>query len=65
MGCLSGPGHQTLFEVAGRQFLVFHAWAATAGCRDMNRGRYMYIAPLLWEGSKPKLAKSLRPQGKQ
>jgi beta-xylosidase len=65
MGCLSGPGHQTLFEVAGRQFLVFHAWAATAGCRDMNRGRYMYIAPLLWDGGKPKLAKSLRPQGKQ
>lgn len=24
-GCLSGPGHQAVFEVAGRQFIMFHA----------------------------------------
>lgn len=61
-GCLSGPGHQALFEVGTRQFIVFHAHAARGGCRNNNKGRYMYIAPLLWEGDKPKVGVSLRPR---
>ena len=52
-GCLSGPGHQTVLEAAGRQYLVFHAWSATAACRPANKGRYMYIAPLTWRGGSP------------
>jgi beta-xylosidase len=61
-GCLSGPGHQALFEVTGRQFIVFHAHAARGGCRNANKGRYMYVAPLLWQGDAPKIGTSLRPR---
>ena len=59
-GCLSGPGHQALFEAGGRQFIVFHAHAATRGCRRTQLGRYMYIAPLLWPGGMPQIGVSLR-----
>lgn len=60
-GCLSGPGHQSVFSVGGRQFVSFHAWSATKGCRRADQGRYLYIAPLLWEGNTPKFGISLRP----
>ena len=59
-GCLSGPGHQAVFETRGRQYMVFHAHAALPGCRDANRGRYMYISPLEWEGGEPRVGRSLR-----
>ena len=60
-GCLSGPGHQAVFEADGRQFIVFHAHAARGDCRNAGKGRYMYVAPLLWRDGVPRLAKSLRP----
>jgi beta-xylosidase len=60
-GCLSGPGHQALFESRGRQYVVFHAHAALPGCRDANTGRQMYIAPLRWDGGEPRIGPSLRP----
>ena len=60
-GCLSGPGHQALFEAGGRQFIVFHAHAARGGCNNANRGRYMYIAPLGWRNGEPQIGVSLRP----
>lgn len=60
-GCLSGPGHQAVFEAAGRQFIVFHAHIATKGCRRTTRGRQMYVAPLLWRGDTPLIGTSLRP----
>lgn len=60
-GCLSGPGHQALFEAGGRSFIVFHAHAANSACRNADKGRYMYIAPLLWDGTTPKIGVSLRP----
>ena len=59
-GCLSGPGHQAVFEAGGRQFIVFHAHGATRGCRRAQLGRYMYVAPLLWRDGKPVLGISLR-----
>ena len=59
-GCLSGPGHQSVFEVGGRQFISFHAHGATAGCRRAQLGRYMYIAPLLWRDGAPQIGISLR-----
>ena len=62
-GCLSGPGHQALFESRGRQYIVFHAHAALPGCRDANLGRHMYIAPLLWEGGRPRIGPTLRRRG--
>ncbi len=61
-GCLSGPGHQALFETGGRQFIVFHAHAARGGCRNANKGRYMYIAPLLWRNGEPQIGVSIRPK---
>lgn len=60
-GCLSGPGHQTVFAIGQRQFLAFHAWSATTACERANKGRFLYIAPLRWEAGKPVLQRSLRP----
>jgi len=61
VGCLSGPGHQSVFDVGGRQFISFHAWATTKGCRKFDNKRYMYIAPLLWKDGKPQIGIGLRP----
>ena len=61
-GCLSGPGHQAVFGVGARQFIAFHAWAATPGCRKLDDKRFLYVAPLLWEGETPKVGVSLRPK---
>lgn len=64
-GCLSGPGHPTVFDAGGRSFIGFHAWAATAGCRKLADRRYLYVAPLGWKDGKPVIARSLRPAGKR
>lgn len=61
-GCLSGPGHQAVFEVAGRQFIMFHAHIARGGCQNAGKGRQMYIAPLGWDGARPVIGNSLRPE---
>jgi beta-xylosidase len=61
VGCLSGPGHQSVFEVGGRQFISFHAWAATTGCRKLDNKRFMHIAPLLWIDGKPQIGIGLKP----
>ncbi len=60
-GCLSGPGHQSLFTVGARSFISFHAWAATARCTKLEDERYLYIAPIFWKDGKPVLGPSLRP----
>lgn len=61
-GCLSGPGHQSVFDVGGRLFISFHAHQATSGCRRVEGGaRQMYIAPLGWRGEEPEIRVSLRP----
>lgn len=60
-GCLSGPGHQSIFTVGNRTFVSFHAWAATSGCRKADDKRYLYIAPLVWKDGKPQFGVSLRP----
>jgi beta-xylosidase len=61
-GCLSGPGHTSVFDAGGRQFITFHGWAATPGCRRSSEGaRYMYVAPLGWRDGAPQIAPSLRP----
>lgn len=62
IGCLSGPGHQAVFEARGRQYIVFHAHGATLQCRRANLGRYMYIAPLVWRNGTPEIGFSLRPE---
>lgn len=59
-GCLSGPGHQSIFTVGARTFISFHAWAATSGCRKADDKRELYIAPLFWKDGKPTLGQSLR-----
>jgi beta-xylosidase len=60
-GCLSGPGHQAIFEANGREYIVFHAHAFKPGCRNADKGRYMYIAPLDWQDGEPRVGRSLRP----
>ncbi|HEX2763265.1 MAG TPA: glycoside hydrolase family 43 protein [Allosphingosinicella sp.] len=60
-GCLSGPGHPSIFQVGQRSFIAFHAWAATKGCRKAVDKRYLYVAPLMWEKGKPVIGLSLRP----
>lgn len=62
-GCLSGPGHQMIFDARGRTFIAFHAWAATPSCRKADARRYLYISPLGWRGSVPQIAVSLRLDG--
>lgn len=61
-GCLSGPGHQSIFKVATRTFMSFHAWEANSGCRKVDDNRYLYIAPLFWKEGKPQIGPSLRVQ---
>jgi beta-xylosidase len=61
-GCLSGPGHPAVFEAGKRSFIAFHAWAANAGCRPAKNERYLYVAPLGFEGAKPIIGPSLRPK---
>lgn len=60
--CLSGPGHQTVFESAGKPFIVFHSWAAAPGCTRATAARHMHVAPLTWtpEGA-PVIGQGLRP----
>jgi beta-xylosidase len=59
-GCLSGPGHQTVFIANAQPYVVFHAWAATAKCRLAEQSRYMYVASLQWRDGVPVISKSLR-----
>jgi len=60
-GCLSGPGHQSIFNAAGRTFISFHAWAATSACRKAPEdARYLYVAPLFWKNGVPTLGPSMR-----
>jgi beta-xylosidase len=61
-GCLSGPGHTSVFQAAGRSFMTFHAWAATKGCRKADDKRYLYIVPLKWQDGKPVIGISVRPK---
>ena len=60
-GCLSGPGHQSIFKVGNRTMMSFHAWAATSGCRKADDKRYLYVAPIFWKDGKPQIAPGLRP----
>lgn len=59
-GCLSGPGHQSIFAVGARSFMSFHAWEASSGCRKVDDRRYLYVAPIFWKDGKPQIAPSLR-----
>jgi len=48
---LVGPGHQSVFEYAGRSWIAFHGWRpATA---RQPRYRAMYILPLDWRDGRP------------
>jgi beta-xylosidase len=59
-GCLSGPGHTSIFAAQGRHFVAFHAWAATRDCRKAQDERHLYVAPLFWKDGKPRIGPSLR-----
>jgi beta-xylosidase len=59
-GCLSGPGHQSVFTLGTRTFISFHAWAASHLCRKEGDKRELFIAPLFWKDGKPVIGPSLR-----
>ena len=61
-GCLSGPGHQSIFQVGSRSFIAFHAWSATKGCRKADDKRFLYVAPISWKDGKPVIGMGLRDQ---
>jgi beta-xylosidase len=63
-GCLSGPGHQSVFKAGGRDFVSFHAWAVAKGCRKAADKRYMYVASLSWNEGKPVFGRSVRLRGR-
>ncbi len=54
--CLSGPGHQSVFQSGGRDYLSFHSWSATSACRPSKLGRYMHIVQLTWQDGVPQLS---------
>jgi beta-xylosidase len=54
--CLSGPGHQTVFQAQGRQYFAFHSWAATQSCTPAAQSRFMHIVQLSWQNGVPQLA---------
>jgi beta-xylosidase len=60
-GCLSGPGHQSIFAVGARRFISFHAWEASSGCHKVDDRRYLYVAPIFWKDGKPRIGVGLRP----
>lgn len=59
-GCLSGPGHQSIFQMGSRSFISFHAWEATSSCHKLDDNRYLYVAPIFWKDGKPQIGPSLR-----
>jgi beta-xylosidase len=59
-GCVSGPGHPSIFAAGRRSYIAFHAWAATRGCRKAKDERFLYVAPIGWKDGKPQIAPSLR-----
>jgi beta-xylosidase len=54
--CLSGPGHQTVFQSGGRDYLAFHSWSATTSCRPASLGRFMHLVQLSWQDGAPRIA---------
>lgn len=59
-GCLSGPGHPAVLEVSGRTYVAFHAWAANAACRKAADQRYLYVAPVRWQGGTPLIGPAVK-----
>ncbi|HEY0413919.1 MAG TPA: glycoside hydrolase family 43 protein [Allosphingosinicella sp.] len=62
-GCLSGPGHQAVFQVGQHYLMAFHAWAATPSCRREDWYRFLYVAPLFFKDGRPHPGVGLRPGG--
>ncbi|WP_245682710.1 glycoside hydrolase family 43 protein [Archangium gephyra] len=54
--CLSGPGHQTVFQAEGRDFFAFHSWSATSTCSPAKLGRFMSVVQLTWQDGAPQLS---------
>jgi beta-xylosidase len=61
-GCISGPGHQAIFQVGPRYFLAYHGWSVGPGCRPLDPIRWLYISPLGWREGKPVIGPTLRPE---
>ena len=59
-GCISGPGHQAIFQVGSRFFVAYHAWSVTPGCRPLDPIRWLYISPMAWRDGKPVIGPTVR-----
>jgi beta-xylosidase len=59
--CLSGPGHQTVFQSQGREFFAFHSWAATQTCKPASDSRFMHVVQLSWHNGAPQIS-ALEPR---
>jgi beta-xylosidase len=54
--CLSGPGHQSVFQAGGRDLLAFHSWSATQACEPAKQGRFLHLVQLSWQDGVPRVA---------
>jgi beta-xylosidase len=59
-GCISGPGHQAVFQVRTRWFLAYHGWSVTPSCRPLDPIRWLYISPMAWRDGKPVIGPTVR-----
>ena len=62
---LAGPfsGATILLAERKSEYVRFHAWQATKGCRKADDKRFLYVAPLSWKDGKPVIGNSLRAPG--
>ena len=60
-GCLSGPGHQSIFtRGAAQPSSASMRGRRRSGCRKVDDRRYLYVAPIFWKDGKPQIGPSLR-----
>lgn len=51
-GMVIGPGHQTLLEVNGQTWIIYHAWEVVSFSRRGDR-RFMWMDRIDWVNGKP------------
>ena len=59
-GCLSGPGHQSIFQVGAAELHQLPRLGGEQRLPQADDRRYLYIAPIFWKDGKPQIGPSLR-----
>jgi hypothetical protein len=52
-----------VFQANGADHIVFHAWPTRRGCRPGADARFMYVAPISWEGDVPRIGTPIGAAG--